>query len=78
MTKTSTRDLIILQAYNETSPLQKLLLENIIPENKEAQAELEDVQSIISTLNCKLKSPSSFSIQSILDYSESTAKLQEV
>jgi len=78
MEQTSTRDLLLLHAYGETTLEQRELLASELTNNESLQEELMEIIGTRRQLNAKMKSPSATSIRIIMEHSHKTEHLQEI
>lgn len=78
MTETSTQNLLLLHAYNETNEAQKEQIALELAKDPSLQADLMEMIRAKRTLNSKMKSPSETSIRIIMEHSHKTEHLQGV
>lgn len=69
MVQTSTQNLLVLHAYNETTPEQKQQLAKELALNETLHEELMELLRGKKLLDSKMKSPSETSVQIILRHS---------
>ena len=78
MIQTSTQNLLVLHAYNETTPLQKQQLAKEMALNETLHEELMELLRGKKLLDSKLSSPSETSVQIILRHACKAEHLQEI
>ena len=78
MNQTSTNELILLFSYRETTPEQTEKALQLITENESVRAQFEELMQAKQQLSAQLKSPSTTSLNIIMEHSHKTAHLQEI
>lgn len=68
MTENSTLNQLTLHLYNETSPLERLEIENLLEENPDADLDYKQLQKAKEALPAVLFSPSEKSVRNILRF----------
>ncbi len=77
MTQISTRNLLVLHAYGETTPEQAERIAIALSEDESLQAELLELMQTAGQLNTLKKGPSRTSVRIIMDHSNKMEHLQE-
>ena len=78
MEQISTQNLLLLHAYGETTPAQRVLIEKELAASPVLQQEWAELQETMNVLNGKMKSPSNTSVRIIMEHSHKTEHLQEI
>ena len=75
---TSTQDLLVLHAYNETTEAQKEFLAMELAKDPALHEDLMEIIRAKRALNKKMESPSATSVRIIMEHSYKTEHLQEI
>ena len=75
---TSTHQLLLLHAYNETTEPQKEFLATELAKDSSLQEDMMEMIRAKRVLNAKMKSPSATSVRIIMEHSYKTEHLQEI
>ena len=75
---TSTHQLLLLHAYNETTESHKEFLAMELAKDPSLQEDLMEMIRAKRVLNAKMKSPSATSVRIIMEHSYKTEHLQEI
>ncbi|MDB5281157.1 MAG: hypothetical protein JWO06_232 [Bacteroidota bacterium] len=75
---TSTLELLLLHAYNETTESQKEFLALELAKDPSLQEDMMEMIRAKRMLNAKMKSPSPTSVRIIMEHSYKTEHLQEI
>lgn len=78
MTQISTRNLLVLHAYGETTPEQAERVHIALAEDDSLQAEFLELMQTQEQLFTLRRGPSSTSVRIIMDHSHKTEHLQEI